>query len=137
MIKVSSPEEMMDLGADVIKGLKVGSIVFLKGSLGVGKTVFVKGMARGIGLDERVVKSPTFTLMNIYRGEKTIYHIDLYRASVADVEILEDFLPSEDGITVVEWPEILENIVKPDMTVIMDFGEGENERKVTFVGRGG
>ena len=127
----------MDLGADVIKGLKVGSIVFLKGSLGVGKTVFVKGMARGIGLDERVVKSPTFTLMNIYRGEKTIYHIDLYRASVADVEILEDFLPSEDGITVVEWPEILENIVKPDMTVIMDFGEGENERKVTFVGRGG
>ena len=82
-------------------------VLVLTGSLGSGKTVFVRGLARGLGLNEREVNSPSFTFVNEYHGERPLYHFDLYR--LGDVSELreigwDDYL-SREGIIVVEWGE--------------------------------
>ncbi len=99
---VKSPEEMEALGASLAKRLKGDEVVCLKGDLGAGKTTFVKGLAKGLGIEEGYqVRSPTFTIVNEYpikRGK--LIHIDLYR--------VRDFDFSEfvgEGIVVVEWKE--------------------------------
>ncbi|ACM23003.1 MULTISPECIES: tRNA (adenosine(37)-N6)-threonylcarbamoyltransferase complex ATPase subunit type 1 TsaE [Thermotoga] len=110
-------EEKLKRLAEVMTGaLKGGEVVVLSGELGAGKTTFVRGMVRAIGLDESIVRSPTFTLMNVYPGAKTIYHLDLYR--VKDPEFLlldvEDVLESEEGVLVVEWGDLFENFWPED-----------------------
>ena len=89
--------------------LRDGDVVLLHGDLGTGKTVFVRGVATALGVPEEAVRSPTFTLVNLYRGRVAVQHIDLYR-----MEKLEDLdeLGLEEifaggGITLVEWPERL------------------------------
>lgn len=97
---VRSPEEMEDLGVSLAKRLRGKEVICLKGELGAGKTTFVKGLARGLGIKEGFqVRSPTFTIVNEYPTEKgRLIHIDLYRA--------RDFDWSEfvgEGVVVVEW----------------------------------
>ena len=99
---IKSPEEMEALGASFAKKLKGGEVICLRGDLGAGKTTFVKGLARGLGIKEGYqVRSPTFTIVNEYPTEKgKLIHIDLYR--------VRDFDFSEfvgEGIVVVEWKE--------------------------------
>jgi len=100
-------EELKDFAGFLTKFLKEGTEVLLHGSLGAGKTTFVRGMVRGIGLREDVVKSPTFTLMNIYVGKKKIYHVDLYRLESDDSIFfdLEEIIEDEEGIVVIEWAD--------------------------------
>ncbi len=100
-------EELKDFADFLTKHLKDGTLVLLYGRLGSGKTTFVRGMVRGIGLREDIVRSPTFTLMNVYVGEKTIYHIDLYRLESNDSIFfdLEEIIEDEEGIVVVEWAD--------------------------------
>ena len=93
---------MEALGASLAKGLKGNEVICLKGDLGAGKTTFVKGLARGLGIEEGYqVRSPTFTIVNEYPTERgKLIHIDLYR--------VRDFDFSEfvgEGIVVVEWKE--------------------------------
>lgn len=82
-------------------------MVLLTGDLGAGKTAFVKGLAEGLGIDPLEVSSPTFTLIQEYRGGRlTLYHIDLYRLSAPEVDDLGlDDLISEGGVVAVEWPD--------------------------------
>ena len=83
-----------------------GSVVAMYGGLGAGKTAFVRGMARGMGIDVRV-NSPTFTIVNEYLGGRELFHFDMYRLGSAD-ELFdigwEDYL-SRGGVCVVEWSE--------------------------------
>ena len=82
-------------------------IVVLTGVLGSGKTVFVRGLARGRGIDDALVNSPSFTMVNEYPGEKPVFHFDLYRMGSAEElrEIgLEEYL-ERDGVVVIEWGE--------------------------------
>lgn len=106
-IVTRSPEETQALAAAWAAELPAGSTVALHGDLGVGKTTFVQGFARGLGVTDAVT-SPTFTVFNLYRaGPKTLIHLDAYRlSSDAEVDALmvDDFL-RDPWWLVVEWPE--------------------------------
>src|ERR1700757_3722111 len=107
-----SPAETEALGEQFGRAAQRGWVIALSGDLGAGKTQFVKGLARGLGISTRV-HSPTFTLVAEYTGGRLdLFHLDLYRLETAE-EILsagiEDFL-QPDGVAVIEWAEKLENL---------------------------
>ncbi len=112
---------MVKLGVEIGKVLKSGDLVFLKGPLGSGKTTLAKGISSYFGVPEEKVKSPSFTILNIYRGKLNIYHIDLFRCSREDVPVIEEYLCPEDGVTLVEWPEVLGSEFKPSLKVSIDY----------------
>jgi tRNA threonylcarbamoyladenosine biosynthesis protein TsaE len=104
----NSPEDTLALGETWGREARRGWVFGLTGELGAGKTQLVKGLARGLGIAERV-HSPTFTLVNEYSGGRLpLFHLDLYRLETAQQAIqagLEEFLGDPPGVTVVEWAE--------------------------------
>ena len=117
MKKISkSVEETVEIGAKFAKGLKRGDCVALIGDLGAGKTVFTKGVAKGLGVkNARYVNSPTFVIIKEYEGRFPLYHFDLYRL---DGHSGNDFMNYEeyfygDGITVIEWADKIRELL-PD-----------------------
>lgn len=110
-VKVNSEEEMEALGGCLAQVLGQDDVVYLRGELGAGKTVLVRGAARGLGFNGRVT-SPTFTLMNIYPGSPPIYHFDFYRLESSDLSDLglEEFMEN-GGISLVEWPQIGKDVL--------------------------
>ena len=106
----NSEAETEELGSRLARGLTDGSVVAMYGDLGAGKTAFVRGMARGMGLECRV-SSPTFTIVNEYLGQRELIHFDMYRLSDAD-ELFdigwEDYL-SRGAVCAVEWSENVED----------------------------
>lgn len=120
IIKTNSTEETEALGRKIGNALKKGDIVSLRGSLGAGKTVIAKGIARSLGIDEAIV-SPTFTLVQEYDGREKLYHLDIYRLSGEDeFESMggEEFL-YPDGISLIEWSEKIDSML-PDGTIYID-----------------
>lgn len=106
----NSPEETVEVGFRLGKLLRAGSTVCLYGSLGAGKTTFVKGIGRALGVPERDIMSASFTIVAEHETDPPFYHIDLYRIdSGADLEStgVYDFIGGE-GISVVEWAEKLD-----------------------------
>lgn len=117
----TSEEETLDFGRRFAATLAPGAVVALKGELGSGKTHFVKGMARALGIDEESVHSPTFALIHEYEGELPLYHFDCYRMeSVREAQEIgaEEYFYS-GGICVIEWPERIESIL-PRGTIWID-----------------
>jgi len=107
-VETRSPEETREFAAQLARKLQVGDVVLLFGDLGAGKTTFVQGLARGLGVPEECyVQSPTFALINEYPGSVPLFHVDLYRLEPEDVYDLglEELL--ERGILVIEWSERL------------------------------
>jgi len=108
-IITSSEQETFSLAEQIGKSLKGTEVILLSGDLGAGKTIFAKGLASGLGIaDVHQVRSPSYTLVNIYSAKFTIYHMDLYRLSnESEIEDIgwEDFLGL--GVIVVEWAEKL------------------------------
>lgn len=106
-VQTDSPAETEGLGAELAGKLAPGTVVLVRGEVGAGKTTFVRGAARALGVKEPVT-SPTFTLANRYRGrEVTISHLDLYRLEGLEHEdpgLLEDYLDGGE-VTFIEWPE--------------------------------
>ncbi|MCF8720771.1 tRNA (adenosine(37)-N6)-threonylcarbamoyltransferase complex ATPase subunit type 1 TsaE [Nitrospina gracilis] len=105
-----SPEDTQNLGRRIGRLLQAGDILLLFGDLGAGKTTLIQGIAQGMEVPpDQYVRSPSFTLINEYRGRLPIYHIDLYRIESADEMAdlgLEDYLFGE-GVTLIEWGEKL------------------------------
>ncbi len=130
-----SPEETKELAAELAAKLKPGDVLALDGELGSGKTCFVQGLAKGLGIpNNRYVRSPSFTLINEYEGKIPLYHFDFYRlnnaAEVADLGIDEYF--EGQGITVVEWAEKFPGTL-PERAVCITFEIiSEDERKISF-----
>ena len=131
-----SEQETGSIAARLAKTLRPGDVVALFGGLGMGKTVFVRGLACGLGLDKTQVCSPTFALMNEYRtaGVPTLYHFDMYRVQGDDTLYATGFYDYLDsnGILAVEWSENITHAL-PDgaVRVTISPGEGEEERVIT------
>jgi len=128
----NSPAETRALAVEIARTLKAGSVIALHGQLGAGKTCFVQGLAEAF--DCYNVTSPTYTLVNEYRGTMPIFHIDLYRIGSAQEALgfgLDEYLHGE-GITVIEWAERASELL-PDTTlhIHIDPGKDENERFIS------
>jgi tRNA threonylcarbamoyladenosine biosynthesis protein TsaE len=127
-----SADETFELGVRFAARLGVGSVVALSGELGAGKTHFVKGLARGLGIATKVT-SPTFTLVHEYRGGRVpLYHIDFYRLENPGelLEIgVEDYLPA-DGVTAVEWADKFYEFIPADAFQVRFRAGSGNERVV-------
>ncbi len=118
-IKTQTPRETEELGRRIGEKLRKGAVVSLRGSLGAGKTVIAKGIARALLIGEAIV-SPTFTLVQEYEGREKLYHLDIYRLSGEDeFESMggEEFL-YPDGITLIEWSEKIDSML-PEGTVFI------------------
>ncbi len=105
-------QETRDIAKNFAKTLGEGSVVALIGDLGAGKTAFTKGVAEFFGIDDDV-SSPTFTIVNEYSGEKTVYHFDAYRlenVKADDCDWLDDYFFG-DGICLVEWAQNIESVL--------------------------
>jgi tRNA threonylcarbamoyladenosine biosynthesis protein TsaE len=115
------------LARTLAAGLTAGAIVLVHGDLGAGKTVFVRGLAEGLGLDGGVVSSPTFTLVHDYRGGRLpLQHLDLYRLDRVDLdEVGLDPDQAARGVVVVEWPERLRHAVPGAVHVAITDGGGD------------
>jgi tRNA threonylcarbamoyladenosine biosynthesis protein TsaE len=103
----ASSAETERLGAELARTLRPGDLVLVSGELGSGKTTFVRGACRALGVVGPVT-SPTFTIGHLYDGDVEIAHLDLYRLDEIDPSILEDYVTPE-RVTFVEWPAALEN----------------------------
>lgn len=131
-------EQTFELGKKLGQKALKGDIYCIKGDLGVGKTVFTKGVAAGLGIKEDIT-SPTFTIVNVYEGKFTLYHFDVYR--IGSIEQMEDIGYEEmffgDGICIIEWAEIVKEIIPKEaiwIEIQKDFNKGEDYRKITTKG---
>ena len=132
-----SREETAALGGRLADALKTGRVVAFTGDLGAGKTAFVSGMARALGVEERVT-SPTFTIVNEYEGGRLpLFHFDMYRLGGAD-ELFhigwEDYL-ARGGVCAVEWSENVSDALEEDViSVEICRGETDSRRIITIEG---
>lgn len=133
----NSEEETTSLAAEFAKTLKIGDVICLFGDLGVGKTVFTKGVCRALGTDE-YINSPTFTIVNEYDAKDfCISHFDMYRIEDSSelIEIGFSEYLSKDGICIIEWPEnIYDELPKRRIDVKIErvSYDEEEKRKVTI-----
>lgn len=126
-----SEAETAAAGRALAEQLHAGDIILVTGDLGAGKTAFVRGLAEGLGIDSTLVSSPTFTLIQEYRGGRlTLYHVDLYRLTPREVDDLGlDELVDEGGVVAVEWPDRWSD--PPEETLRLEIRTtGETEREI-------
>ena len=130
----TSARETEDIGFRFAETLSVGDVVAIYGELGAGKTVFARGILRGLGFTG-TVSSPTFTIVNEYTLDGcTVAHFDMYR--VEDEETLEDALYYDyltKAIVIVEWGDRIENILNEDTKRIYITGSGDNSRSIDII----
>ena len=135
VVELSNSEEETKLCAERLASqLKAGDIVLLQGNLGAGKTTFAKGLAQALKFSSKKVNSPTFVLMNLYKGKLPIYHFDLYRlGNPKEIDTLDfDEYFYGEGISLIEWPERLGEH-KPEQYYLVEFQHiGENKRAITI-----
>ena len=132
----NSPEETEELGLKLAKSLTGGEVVAFRGGLGMGKTCFTRGLARGLGFKGDVT-SPTFALINEYIGGRLpLYHFDMYRISGWEDLYSTGFFDyiEQGGVIAAEWSENIENAL-PESTVTVTFVRlDDNKREVTVNG---
>jgi tRNA threonylcarbamoyladenosine biosynthesis protein TsaE len=131
-LESSSPEETERIGAAVARELEPGDVVAVSGELGTGKTTFVRGAARALGITGPVT-SPTYTIGHRYPGEPDVSHLDLYRfEAVGDAEWgdLEPYF--QDAIVFVEWPEAGDGVLPPARVRVRLRHSGETHRLVSL-----
>ena len=133
----NSEKETWEIGNRIAQQCEAGTIVLLHGDLGVGKTVFTKGFAAGLGVEEPV-NSPTFTIIQIYEsGRLPLYHFDVYR--IADVEEMDEIGYEDyffgDGVCLIEWADLIQEILPRDVIAIeieKNLEKGFDYRKITI-----
>ena len=135
--ETNSAEETFALGRRIGQQARKGEVYTLIGDLGVGKTVLTQGVAAGLGIEEPV-NSPTFTIMQIYEeGRLPFYHFDVYR--IGDVEEMDEIGYEDyfygDGICLIEWANLIEEILPPSykkITIEKDLAKGFDYRRITI-----
>lgn len=139
IIETFKTEETRELGRKLGKCVKAGTVISLVGELGVGKTVFTQGFADGLGIAD-CVNSPTFTIVQVYEdGRIPFYHFDVYR--IGDVSEMDEIGYEEyfygEGVCIVEWANLIQEIMPKNHTVITiekDLEKGFDYRKITIAG---
>ena len=136
VLESKSPEDTFQIGMRLGQLAKAGGVYTLTGDLGVGKTVFTQGFAKGLGIDEPV-NSPTFTILQIYEGGRLpLYHFDVYRiGSVEEMDEtgFEEYMTGE-GVSLIEWADLIREILPGERTRIRiekDLEKGFDYRRIT------
>ncbi len=137
IVETYSPEETFEAGKKLGEQAQAGDVFALLGDLGVGKTVFTQGFARGLAIEEPV-NSPTFTILQIYEeGRLPLYHFDVYR--IGDPEEMDEIGFEEytegNGVCLIEWANLIEEILPPNTRVITigkDLTKGLDYRRITI-----
>lgn len=135
VIESFNPEDTFALGKKIGEEAKAGAVYTLIGDLGVGKTVFTQGLARGLGIAEPV-NSPTFTIVQIYEeGRLPFYHFDVYR--IGDISEMDEIGYEDcfygDGVCLIEWADLIEEILPENytqITILKDLEKGFDYRKI-------
>jgi tRNA threonylcarbamoyladenosine biosynthesis protein TsaE len=129
-----SPEETFELAYRIGEAINEPAVFLLQGDLGVGKTVFAKGVGAGLDIDPAEVNSPTFTIVNRHEGRMRLYHLDLYRIAGGANEVydlgLEEILAESEAVVVIEWPERLGAFAIPNAYRVVIDDLGGDERRV-------
>lgn len=132
-----SAEETFELAYRIGEAIKEPAVFLLQGDLGVGKTVFAKGVGAGLDIDPAEVNSPTFTIVNLHEGRMRLYHVDLYRIEGGVNEVydlgLEEMLSDPAGVVVIEWPERLGAFAISSAYRITISDLGGDERRIVMV----
>ncbi len=133
IVTTNSEDETFALGKQLAASMQPGTFVLLHGDLGAGKTAFVRGMAAGLGGDPEDVSSPTFVLIQHYKGRTPLVHVDLYRlesgAAVDDLGLEE---MANEAVVAIEWAERLPRSIDGSVTVKID-DLGEIARRITVL----
>ena len=139
IIETTSPNDTQNLGKKIGERAKKGQIFCLCGDLGVGKTVFTRGFAQGLLVEDKYITSPTFTIVNEYQGRLPFYHFDVYR--ISSLEEMDDTGYEEfffgEGVSLVEWAEFIEELIPKDAVWIRiekDLSIDDDYRKITVRG---
>lgn len=129
----NSVQETIEIGSKLAKRLKRGDVIALVGELGSGKTIFTKGIAKGLGLkNARYVNSPSFVIIKEYKARMPLYHLDLYRLDKAhslDSLNYDEYLYG-GGITVIEWADKIRKLLPQKYIEVRLSAIGENKRKI-------
>ena len=132
-----SADDTFKLGEDIGKAAEPGEVITLTGDLGTGKTIFVQGLAKGLGIDD-YINSPTFTIVQIYEnGRLPLYHFDVYRIEDESEMYetgLDDYMYG-DGVCVIEWAEMISDLLPEKRTEILiekDLEKGFEYRRITI-----
>ena len=130
-----SPEETVDVASRIVRTLSEGDFIALVGELGSGKTMFVKGLAKGLGVEDYTyVNSPSFVVLKEYSGDKDLYHFDVYRLdqkSFCDTLDYEKYFYNK-GITVVEWANKISDILPEEYLEVKILYRDGDERELEF-----
>jgi tRNA threonylcarbamoyladenosine biosynthesis protein TsaE len=137
IIESNSPEDTLALGRRLGQEARPGEVYTLVGDLGVGKTVLTQGIAEGLGISEPVC-SPTFTIVSVYEeGRMPFYHFDVYRiGDIGEMDEIgyEDYFYG-DGLTMIEWANLIEEILpqnRKEITIEKDLEKGFDYRRITI-----
>lgn len=130
----TSVDQTRELAAAVSSLARPGDVLVLAGDLGAGKTAFVQGFGRGLGVPDRIT-SPTFTLVHVYEGRLPVYHLDVYRleqlSEALDLGLAE--MLDEGGVVLVEWGDAILPVLPHDyLEVRITFGPGDDDRYLAF-----
>lgn len=128
---VFSCDQMNEFGLKIASNLPNGTVIALLGDLGAGKTTLVRGVASGLNITE-VVQSPTFNIMKLYlKGSRPLIHIDAYRLADLNTDIgLDEYIGYETGLTMIEWPQYIENLLPENTLWINIHSTGESSRRI-------
>lgn len=139
IIETRSAEETYQLGIEIGQKATKGQVYTLVGDLGVGKTVFTQGLAKGLAIEEPI-SSPTFTIVQVYdEGRLPFYHFDVYRiGDISEMDEIgfEDYVYGE-GVSLIEWANLIEEILPEEriaITIEKDLEKGFDYRKITIEG---
>lgn len=142
IIETRSAKETFELGFEIGNRAKAGEVYTMVGDLGVGKTVFTQGMAKGLEISE-AISSPTFTIVQVYdEGRLPFYHFDVYRiGDISEMDEIgfEDYVYGE-GVSLIEWANLIDEILpekRTEITIEKDLEQGFDYRKITIVEREG
>ena len=141
IVETNTPQETFDFGKSLGEKAMPGTVYTLIGDLGVGKTVFTQGLAKGLNIQEPI-SSPTFTIVQVYEeGRLPLYHFDVYR--IGDIEEMEEIGYEDyfygEGVSLIEWANLIEEILPQQYTEIRiekDLEKGFDYRKITVTSIG-